>query len=138
MTPETMAALHRRTNAASRHWSVAEYAQLSTAKNGLLVSGDHGFVLGQMSASEAEIFMIIIDPKHQRRGLGMVYLSQFETKARSAGANHCFLEVAVSNQQAQALYKRAGYQHIGTRKNYYKMPDAQPEDALVLKKNIIH
>ena len=136
MTPETMAALHRRADAASRHWSAAEYAQLSTAENGLLVSGNHGFVLGQLSLSEAEIFMIIVDPTHQRRGLGLVYLSRFETKAHSAGATRVFLEVAASNQPAQALYKRAGYQRVGTRKNYYKAPEAQPEDALVLQKVI--
>lgn len=136
MTPEAMAALHRRVKAGTRPWKAAEFAQLSTAKNGLLLSGAHGFVLGQLSAAEAEIIMLIVDPDHQRRGLGLIYLSQFEAKVHSAGGTRCFLEVAASNQAAQALYKRAGYEHIGTRKNYYKGPDARSEDALVLQKAI--
>ncbi|MBT7908470.1 GNAT family N-acetyltransferase [Rhodobacteraceae bacterium nBUS_24] len=134
MTPEAMAALHRATSAGTRAWSAAEYAQLSSAKHALIMTCDHGFVLGQLIGDEAEIFMIIVDPAHQRRGLGLAYLTQFEARVRSAAGASCFLEVATSNLAAQALYNRSGYQQVGTRENYYKSPQAAPEDALVLRK----
>ena len=134
MTPDEMAALHRRASAGTRVWSTAEYTQLSTANHAVLLTANHGFVLGQLIGDEAEIFMIIVDPAHQRRGLGLAYLTQFEARVRSAAGASCFLEVATSNLAAQALYNRSGYQQVGTRENYYKSPQAAPEDALVLRK----
>lgn len=134
MTPDEMAALHRRASAGTRAWSAAEYTQLSTANHAVLLTANHGFVLGQLIGDEAEIFMIIVDPAHQRRGLGLAYLTQFEARARGDGGASCFLEVAASNLAAQALYEKAGYQHVGRRKNYYKSPQTPPEDAVVLRK----
>ena len=134
MTPDEMAALHYRASAGTRAWSAEEYTQLSAANHALLLTADHGFVLGQLIGDEAEIFMIIVDPAHQRRGFGLAYLDQFEARVRSAGGACCFLEVAASNLAAQALYNKAGYQQISKRKNYYKSSQTQPEDALVLLK----
>ena len=134
MTPDEMAALHHRASAGTRAWSADEYTQLSAANHALLLTANHGFVLGQLIGDEAEIFMIIVDPAHQRRGLGLAYLTQFEARARGDGGVSCFLEVAASNFAAQALYEKAGYQHVGRRKNYYKSPQTPPEDAVVLRK----
>ena len=136
MTPEAMASLHRRASAGTRPWSAAEYAQLTTAKNRLLITAEHGFVLGQLSAADAEIFMIIVEPDHQRKGLGLNYLTRFEIKAYSAGGSRCLLEVAASNHAAQALYTRASYTQVGTRKGYYKLPNGQPDDAWVMQKQL--
>lgn len=137
MTPDEMAALHHRASAGTRAWSADEYTQLSAANHALLLTADHGFVLGQLIGDEAEIFMIIVDPAHQRRGFGLAYLDQFEVRARSAGGARCFLEVAASNLEAQALYNKAGYQQVGRRENYYKSSKTQPEAALVLEKTLI-
>ena len=134
MTPDEMAALHHRASAGTRAWSADEYTQLSAANHALLLTANHGFVLGQLIGDEAEIFMIIVDPAHQRRRLGLAYLTQFEARVRSASGASCFLEVAASNLAAQALYNKAGYQQISKRKNYYKSSQTQPEDALVLLK----
>ena len=134
MIQDGMAALHSRAAPGARAWSPEEYKQLITANHALLLIADHGFVLGQLVGDEAEIFMIIVDHAYQRRGYGLAYLNQFETRARSAGGARCFLEVATSNLVAQALYKKAGYQQVGRRKNYYKLSQTQPEAALVLQK----
>jgi len=82
MTPGEMAALHHRASAGTRAWSAEEYTQLSAANHALLLTADHGFVLGQLIGDEAEIFMIIVDPAHQRRGFGLAYLDQFEARAQ--------------------------------------------------------
>jgi [ribosomal protein S18]-alanine N-acetyltransferase len=45
------------------------------------------------------------------------------------GARHLSLEVATSNERAQALYRRFGFMPVGVRKRYYPVTG---EDALVM------
>ena len=52
--------------------------------------------------------------------------------AVDSGAGHITLEVRMSNEGAQRLYKRFGFSPVGLRKNYYK-----DEDALVMWANDI-
>jgi ribosomal-protein-alanine N-acetyltransferase len=47
-------------------------------------------------------------------------------------AQRIFLEVRVSNAAARALYARAGFREIATRRDYYPAA-AGREDALVLE-----
>jgi ribosomal-protein-alanine N-acetyltransferase len=49
--------------------------------------------------------------------------------ALESGALHLSLEVAFSNQGAQALYRRFGFSPVGIRKNYYQLTG---EDAYVM------
>jgi ribosomal-protein-alanine N-acetyltransferase len=44
------------------------------------------------------------------------------------------LEVAVSNERAQALYARYGFMPVGVRKNYYERTH---EDALILWADLV-
>jgi len=44
--------------------------------------------------------------------------------------------IADNNTNAQTLYARAGFNHAGTRKKYYRWPDGSTNDALILKKNL--
>jgi ribosomal-protein-alanine N-acetyltransferase len=48
------------------------------------------------------------------------------------GVKLLFLEVRVSNFKARNLYKKVGFQEIGIRKNYYRIPE---EDAVVMVYN---
>jgi len=50
-------------------------------------------------------------------------------KVRAAGADFMTLEVRQSNVAAVTLYKKLGFEVLGTRKNYYTRPD---EDACVM------
>ena len=43
---------------------------------------------------------------------------------KSRGAACCFLEVRSRNSAAIALYEKAGYEYISTRRNYYPDDDA--------------
>jgi ribosomal-protein-alanine N-acetyltransferase len=47
-----------------------------------------------------------------------------------------FLEVAISNVAARALYDRLGFTEAGRRKGYYARPGSPPEDALILRSNL--
>ncbi|HEY0300164.1 MAG TPA: GNAT family N-acetyltransferase, partial [Rhizomicrobium sp.] len=56
--------------------------------------------------------------------------------ARRLGAAVLFLEVAVGNEAALALYRRLGFAEAGRRKGYYAARGAPPQDALVLRSNL--
>ena len=51
---------------------------------------------------------------------------------RDYAAARVFLEVRPSNTAARALYRRAGFSEIGTRRGYYPAQNGR-EDALVLE-----
>jgi len=54
----------------------------------------------------------------------------------AAGAGSLFLEVAVDNVPAIALYDMAGFRHAGLRKSYYLRQGAPPADALILRRDL--
>ncbi len=54
-----------------------------------------------------------------------------ESLVEQTDGRRIYLEVRVSNLQAQALYLRKGYTVIGRRKKYYSHPE---EDALIMEK----
>ena len=53
--------------------------------------------------------------------------------ARQAGACAAFLEVAVDNEGAAALYAGLGFRRAGVRRGYYDRGAAGLADALVLR-----
>jgi ribosomal-protein-alanine N-acetyltransferase len=56
--------------------------------------------------------------------------------ARQAGARSCFLEVAVDNDPAAALYAGLGFRRAGVRKRYYDRGAAGQIDALVMRRDL--
>ncbi len=53
--------------------------------------------------------------------------------ARAEGATEAFLEVAVDNDGAIALYEGLGFRRAGLRKSYYDRGAAGCVDALVMR-----
>ena len=51
-------------------------------------------------------------------------LERLHGEMKSRGAACCFLEVRSRNSAAIALYEKAGYEYISTRRNYYPDDDA--------------
>jgi ribosomal-protein-alanine N-acetyltransferase len=86
-----------------------------------------GFLLLRLAADEAEILTIAVVAK--RQGVGTALMRAGITQARKAGAAAMYLEVAVGNHAALALYKTLQFQRAGRRKGYY--PNG--EDAIVLR-----
>jgi ribosomal-protein-alanine N-acetyltransferase len=94
--------------------------------------GVRGFVLGSQVADEAEVLLLVVAPEARRTGLGRRLLSALEDWARDGGARMSFLEVAVGNVAARALYEAAGYTQVGLRRGYY-----DGEDALCLRRELV-
>lgn len=78
---------------------------------------------------EAQITNIAIHSHYRGLKLGKQLLSHSIEFARLLGAQKLSLEVRASNEVAQSLYRKMGFQAGGIRKNYYT--DNQ-EDALVM------
>ena len=76
---------------------------------------------------EAHVTTVTVDPKRRGSRIGTRLMLRICEEALAAGANSLTLEVRVSNQGAQALYRRFGMAPVGVRKRYY-----QDEDALVM------
>jgi ribosomal-protein-alanine N-acetyltransferase len=137
MTPEALAALHRRAFTTPPPWDAATFGGfLGDPLAFLLVEADAGFVLGRAVAGEAELLTLAVAPEARRRGLGRKLVARFLYQARLRGAATAFLEVAEDNGPAQALYRRAGFAESGRRRGYYRRPDGSRLDALVLRRDL--
>lgn len=115
----------------------------------VIVQGDDVQAYGILSsaAQESHILTLAVEPSCQRRGLGQKLLSFLLGKAREDGSETVFLEVRCSNLAALQLYRKLGFNEIGTRKNYYAR-DSHPlesrsnalrggrEDAIVMAKTL--
>lgn len=85
-----------------------------------------GFLSVQDLAGELEITNIAIHPDHQGQGLADQLMQELASYSRPI-----FLEVRASNQAAQNLYTKHGFEVVGKRKNYYHQP---VEDAVLMKR----
>ncbi len=101
-----------------------------------------GFALGRVAADEAEVISITVRPRLRRLGIGGVLLRGLRQQAAARQAKTLFLEVAESNIAAQALYRSAGFNEVGRRKDYYEVARITPdtpvkrEAALVMRADI--
>ncbi|MFF0815523.1 ribosomal protein S18-alanine N-acetyltransferase [Rhodococcus sp. NPDC003318] len=87
-------------------------------------------LLGNTFAPESEVHTIGVDPAHRRRGLGSVLLDELLRLADRHGGP-VFLEVRTDNDAALALYRREGFEIVGTRRNYYQPSGA---DAYTMRR----
>jgi ribosomal-protein-alanine acetyltransferase len=81
-----------------------------------------GFVAYRIVLEEGEILNIAVAPDFRRRGVALRLLGEVLPRAAK-----WFLEVRLSNTNAQAAYRRLGFREIGRRPRYY----ADCEDALL-------
>ena len=82
-----------------------------------------GFVLARVLGDEAEILTFAVQPSAQRSGIGRCLLKALIDFLKSAECRKIFLEVAVDNEAAIALYASAGFIRVGARPNYYQRAD---------------
>ena len=118
-------------------WSVRVfYDELAQPNRTYLVVEDGEEIVGYGGfltvERDAHVTTLAIDPRARRRQLGTRLMLALVDAARDRGAEHVTLEVRASNQGAQRLYERFGFNPVGLRKNYY-----QDEDALVMWANDI-
>ncbi|MEY2398694.1 MAG: [ribosomal protein S18]-alanine N-acetyltransferase [Actinomycetota bacterium] len=96
------------------------------AKIGPTVVGYSGVML---VGEDAHVTTIAVDPRWHRHQIGTRLLINIAQDARNRGARHLTLEVRVSNEPAQRMYRTFGFRPAGIRKGYYVETN---EDALVM------
>lgn len=132
MTPTQMAALHVRVFTLPRPWSESEFATLLESPLVFAATEADGFLLGRVVAGEAELLTLAVNPDKWGQGIGGRLVAAFIGAATARGGESAFLEVAQSNQRAQALYARHGFTMQGRRKGYYSNAAGLVDDALIL------
>ncbi|HEX3887339.1 MAG TPA: GNAT family N-acetyltransferase [Phenylobacterium sp.] len=92
-----------------------------------------GLILCRVAADEVEVLTVGVTHAARRRGVGLALMIAGLDVAREAGAASAFLEVAVDNSGAIALYEMLGFAKTGLRKAYYDLGPAGFGDALVMR-----
>lgn len=97
-----------------------------------------GYIICRINSNICHVLNLCIAKPLQSKGLGrkliqtVIYSLSKHTKIESI-----ILEVRPSNTVALHLYQTLGFEQVEIKKDYYKDQN-QVEDALFLKKNIIH
>jgi ribosomal-protein-alanine N-acetyltransferase len=78
---------------------------------------------------DVQVNNIAVHPDCRGLGIGEALMRFAVAKVRGEGAAIMTLEVRQSNTAALAIYKKLGFEVLGTRKNYYTKPD---EDGFVM------
>ena len=76
-----------------------------------------------------DIQTIGVLPDYEGRGIARANLTELIAEARRRGADDVMLEVSSTNPRAQALYRRYGFEHIHTRRKYYR----DGSDGLIMR-----
>jgi len=94
---------------------------------------DRQFVLGfagiWVLADEAHITNIAVRSLYQRKGIGELLLISIIDLSVALRASVVTLEVRVSNESAQSLYRKYGFSEVGLRHGYYS---DNREDAVIM------
>ena len=113
-------------NTFARPWSRESFRQELTrnAVARYLVAEENGEILGYAGAwvilDESHITNIAVRENARGRGLGKRLTSELLQVLSNLGACYATLEVRVSNERAQNLYKSLGFVTVGKRKRYYE------------------
>ena len=130
---DAVAAIEQETFA--RPWSRESFRQELTrnAVARYLVAEEDGKILGYAGAwvilDESHITNIAVLEAFRGRGIGKQLTKALLQYLSNLGASYATLEVRVSNERAQHLYRSLGFVSVGKRKRYYE--DNQ-EDAWLM------
>lgn len=115
----------------SRELITEDFRYGFTRYRGLELGGDLvGYAVYGYDGDAFHLMNLAVVPAARRLGLGRVLVEDFLREARAVGAPDAWLEVAVTNHAALALYRSYGFEDVRVRRKYY-----QPEgvDALVMR-----
>ncbi len=136
MTADDLHDVHRIDLAVySEPWSLVLWKQeLSKPRDRLyLVARTDENVVGHIGLllvlDEAHLSTVAVDPGWHGRGVATALLLAAFPRAIERGTRALTLEVRVTNERAQRLYRRFGFAPAGIRKNYYSDDN---EDALIM------
>jgi len=98
-----------------------------------LVMELHGEIIGYGGMwtimDEAHVTNIAVRSDYRGQGLGEKLLRELQRTAVFFGSHAMTLEVRVTNERAQSLYRKLGFQPSGVRPGYYSDNN---EDALIM------
>lgn len=125
-----LAELHEAAFYGGEVWSAASFIDLLSMQGSEVVIAlidniPAGFILSRTVLDETEILTLAVHPHFRRRGVGRSLVQAILPKGQ------VFLEVAVCNNPAAALYEACGFVKAGLRRGYYR----DGSDAQVLVSN---
>ena len=94
-----------------------------------------GFIMSRVVEDEAEILSVAVDRRQRGRGLARKLLDLHMRRLAGLGVRTVFLEVDEHNDPAIRLYRRAGFDEVSRRANYYPGPETAA--ALVLRRDLV-
>ncbi|MDP4539794.1 GNAT family N-acetyltransferase [Qipengyuania sp. DY56-A-20] len=94
-----------------------------------------GFVLSRIVLDEEELLLVAIAPEYRGKQLGKRLIEHSASAARDRGATRLFLEMRANNP-ADRVYRAAGFERIGMRKDYYRTADGEKLDAITFGRNL--
>lgn len=118
-----------------RPWSLGLFMSELAVRNGriYLVARVGPSVVGYagmlFSLDDGHVTTIAVDPAWHRGKIGTRLLLHLLRRGVADGAKNFTLEVRMSNEGAQAMYRRFGFVPAGIRKGYYIETN---EDAMVM------
>ena len=132
-----LAALHASAFPPGEAWEASAFATLLGMAGvfGLVAEGvaaEGGLLLARITADEAEILTLAVEPAQRRHGLGDALVETAVLHAAALGAAAMFLEVAEDNAPALALYQGLGFGQVGRRPDYY----GPGRDAALLRRSL--
>lgn len=86
-------------------------------------------IVSWIVVDELHIATIATHPDFRRQGIGEQILTTALKDALAAGVRRAFLEVRASNEAAQSMYRKFGFEITGRRVKYYK---DNGEDAILM------
>ncbi|MDX3969511.1 MAG: ribosomal protein S18-alanine N-acetyltransferase [Bradyrhizobium sp.] len=125
----------------ARGWGEGEFESMISERNTLvhrlrLGHKTIGFAVSRIGADEAEILSIAVDGAYRGRGLSRTLLMTHLGHLAGRGVRTIFLEVEENNQPARRLYERAGFVVVGRRDRYYKQPNGEQLNALLMRRDL--
>ncbi len=91
-----------------------------------------GYLVAWKIEDQLHLTNIAVHPAERRKGIGSQLLKTILKIGKEVKCKNIFLEVRESNIAAQNFYRKFGFVHTLTQKNYYH----DGEDALVLEKQL--
>ena len=90
-----------------------------------------GFAGIKVILDEADIMNIVVKKSMRRHGIGSLLLKKLIEYCKCLNVSTLSLEVNSSNISAISLYKKFGFEALGSRKNYYN-----GNDGIIMSKKI--
>lgn len=88
-----------------------------------------GYICVSRILDEGHILDLAVDREFRKHGVGAALVAHAVGILREQGCRFIYLEVRASNEAADRLYGKFGFERIGVRKNYYTSPE---EDGLLM------